>query len=312
MPAHPPIVFERGWLSSNNILLRGRHGNALIDTGYASHAAQTLALVQQALQEAPLHAIVNTHLHSDHCGGNLALQQHWPGCATRIPAASAAAVADWDETALSFAATGQQCPRFGFTATLQGGDELPLGDAHWQVHAAPGHDPDMVVLFEPASRTLISADALWQHGFGVIFPELDGVQAFDVMAATLDAIERLQPLHIIPGHGAPFTEVAAALATAHRRLDAFAQNPARHAHYAAKALLKFKLLEWQRIHRDALGQWVAQLPYFGRLRLLMGGNAAAAAGGAATDPDGWLDDLLADLVRSGAARREDGGWIFNQ
>jgi len=51
MPTLPASmqVFERGWLSSNNILLRGRNGNALVDTGYATHAPQTLALVQNAL-----------------------------------------------------------------------------------------------------------------------------------------------------------------------------------------------------------------------------------------------------------------------
>ena len=46
-PTFPPgvTVFERGWLSSNNILLEGEAGNALIDSGYGAHAAQTLALV---------------------------------------------------------------------------------------------------------------------------------------------------------------------------------------------------------------------------------------------------------------------------
>ena len=37
-------VFERGWLSSNNILLLGQDNTALVDSGYASHAPQTLAL----------------------------------------------------------------------------------------------------------------------------------------------------------------------------------------------------------------------------------------------------------------------------
>ena len=68
-------VFERGWLSSNNILFTGQHsGAALVDTGYCTHSAQTLALVQSALGRRPLERILNTHLHSDHCGGNAALQ----------------------------------------------------------------------------------------------------------------------------------------------------------------------------------------------------------------------------------------------
>jgi hypothetical protein len=42
-------VFERGWLSSNNVLLVDDACAALVDTGYASHAPQTVALVRQAL-----------------------------------------------------------------------------------------------------------------------------------------------------------------------------------------------------------------------------------------------------------------------
>lgn len=74
-------VFERGWLSSNNILFfddevgDGEHGGcALVDSGYLTHAPQTVALVQHALQGKPLRRLLNTHLHSDHCGGNAALQ----------------------------------------------------------------------------------------------------------------------------------------------------------------------------------------------------------------------------------------------
>ena len=67
-------VFERGWLSSNNVLLVDDACAALVDTGYTTHAPQTLALVQSALGERSLDLIVNTHLHSDHCGGNAVIK----------------------------------------------------------------------------------------------------------------------------------------------------------------------------------------------------------------------------------------------
>jgi len=105
----PPevTVFERGWLSSNNVLFVGEHsGSALVDTGYCTHSAQTLALVQSALGGRPLERILNTHLHSDHCGGNAALQQAWPQVHTAIPPGQAAHVRDWDPFALNYAPTG--------------------------------------------------------------------------------------------------------------------------------------------------------------------------------------------------------------
>jgi hypothetical protein len=48
------LLFERGWLSSNNVLLLGQDSTALVDSGYATHAPQTLALVGAALGGRPL------------------------------------------------------------------------------------------------------------------------------------------------------------------------------------------------------------------------------------------------------------------
>ena len=63
-------VLERGWLSSNNIVFIDSERTAIVDTGYKSHEEQTLTLVQTLLAGRPLEVIYNTHLHSDHCGGN--------------------------------------------------------------------------------------------------------------------------------------------------------------------------------------------------------------------------------------------------
>src|SRR6476661_1642196 len=78
-------VFERGWLSSNGVLFRGLHKTALVDSGYATHSEQTVALVRRELGSLPLDLLVNTHLHSDHCGGNAALQSAYPSVTTLVP-----------------------------------------------------------------------------------------------------------------------------------------------------------------------------------------------------------------------------------
>ena len=291
-------VFERGWLSANNILFKGQASTALVDTGYCTHAAQTVALVEQALQGRALDKVLNTHLHSDHCGGNAALQAAWPGLQTLIPPGQAQAVRGWDPVALSYAPTGQECPRFRLDGLLTPGSTIELGDQPWQIHAAPGHDPHSVILFEPASRVLISADALWENGFGVVFPEIEGEDAFAAVGATLDLIERLAPRVVIPGHGPVFHDAPRALATARRRLDGFVQHPLKHAQYAAKVLLKYKLLEWQQIGWPALLGWVQATPYFGMLHARHFGHSDASE---------WLRSLADELVQSGAARREGEG-----
>jgi glyoxylase-like metal-dependent hydrolase (beta-lactamase superfamily II) len=235
-------VFERGWLSANNILFTGRDGTTLVDTGYVTHAPQTLSLVGHALQGRRLDRIVNTHLHSDHCGGNAALQAAYD-CRIAIPVAEADNIRDWDEDALSYRATGQQCARFTFDEVISPGDVLAMGDLQWQALAAPGHDPHALLFWCASEGILISGDALWQNGFGVVFPELAGEPGFDEVRATLDLIATLRPRLVVPGHGAPFTDVGAALQRAHSRLDYLASDPVRNAENGIKVLLKFLLIE---------------------------------------------------------------------
>jgi glyoxylase-like metal-dependent hydrolase (beta-lactamase superfamily II) len=94
-------VLERGWLSSNNILFTSGEKTLLVDSGYCTHSAQTLLLVEGVLGPRSLDTLVNTHLHSDHCGGNSALQIRYPAMTTLIPPGQAAQVRDWDAEALT-------------------------------------------------------------------------------------------------------------------------------------------------------------------------------------------------------------------
>ncbi|MBI3231203.1 MAG: MBL fold metallo-hydrolase [Burkholderiales bacterium] len=259
-------VFERGWLSSNNILFCAEGKNVLVDTGYLTHAPQTLSLLQHVLQGAPLHQIVNTHLHSDHCGGNALLQQHY-GCHTSIPHLEAEKVRRWDQEQLSYLATGQSCQRFDFHATIAPGDCFVWGQREWQALAAPGHDPHSLMFYCAEEQILISADALWQRGFGVIFPELEGESGFAETRATLELIASLKIRLVIPGHGAPFSDSAAALDYAFARIDFLQSEPVRNAQNALKVLLKFLLLERQQIALAELPALMAEIPLFKKVNL---------------------------------------------
>lgn len=247
--------FERGWLSSNNVLIQDEYKSVLVDTGYWIHSNQTESLVKQALNNNALNIIINTHLHSDHCGGNAHLQQIYKDVETFVPASQAAYVNAWDAEALSHAPTGQHCPRFANSGVLNYGDAFVINDVTWRVYAAPGHDPHSIVLFNEQDRILISADALWENGFGVVFPEIEGVHAFDEVESTLQIIEQLKPTLVIPGHGPIFGDVYAALDRARSRLKQFKNAPNKHAAYAAKVLLKFKLLELQKITLQDFYLW---------------------------------------------------------
>jgi len=298
LPLGPGVhVLQRGWLSSNNVLLDDDDGATLIDSGHCVHAEQTLALLRQLLAGRPLRQLINTHLHSDHCGGNAAVQREWAP-QVRVPSGSLRAVQDWDEQALSYGPTRQRCERYSAHGSITAGQVLRIGRRDWQVLAAPGHDPQSVILFDAAHGLLISADALWEDGFGVIFPELDGESAFDDVARVLDLIETLPVRCVVPGHGAPFTDVAGALQRARSRLAGFRASPQRHLRHGAKVLLKYHLMEEREQAVPALREWLRETPLMQSVWAGLG------------RPDGdlvaWGDRLLQELLDSGAlARRGD-------
>ena len=295
---HDITVFERGWLSSNNVLLHGSGGGAvLVDASHVLHAAQTVALVRSALRGEALAAVVNTHLHSDHCGGNAMLQREF-GCRITIPPGQWNAVQAWDEVALSYAPTGQRCERFAADAQLLPGQALVVGRQSWQALAAPGHDPHSLILFNAEQGVVITADALWQRGFGVVFPELDGQNAFDDVARVLDLIESLGARWAIPGHGAPFGDITTALATARQRLAGFRAEPLRHARHAMKALLKFHLLEEQQQSLPALLQWFGSVTLYESVWQRMGRPERTM--------DAFAQSLLADLCAAGVLALREG------
>ncbi|MDB5886342.1 MAG: beta-lactamase domain protein [Polaromonas sp.] len=288
-------VFERGWLSANNILFTGGDETLLVDSGYCTHTQQTLSLVEKVLGNRSLDLLANTHLHSDHCGGNAGLQARYPSLQTLIPPGHARQVEQWDTTTLTYEPTGQLCPKFTFDQLLCPGEEIWFGNTLWEIHAATGHDPHSVIFFEPVEKILISADALWENGFGVVFPELEGDSAFSDVAATLSLIGQLNPATIIPGHGRVFSYTPEILTIANRRLESFVASPVRHGRHAVKVLIKFKLLEVQQQPKSAFIEWAARTSYFEQIRMRFFEDVPFAV---------WIEKMFDELVAAGVAKQE--------
>ena len=135
----------------------------------------------------------------------------------------------------------------------------------------------------------------------MIFPELEGEDAFSEVAATLDLIEHLNPNVVIPGHGCVFFYTPEILGLASQRLNAFTKNPLKHAKHAAKVLLKFKLLEVQRQSFDAFEHWAISTPYLEQIRKRFFPSSPASQ---------WIGELCDELTGSNVASR-DGTFICN-
>jgi glyoxylase-like metal-dependent hydrolase (beta-lactamase superfamily II) len=240
--------------------------------------------------------LINTHSHSDHIGGNAALQREF-GCAILIPAGIEDHIANWNEEALLLAPAAQRADRFRHDGVLRPGDTLRMGGLAWHAHAAPGHDMDALVFDCAEAKLLISGDALWEDGFGIVFGELLGEPgALAATRATLDMIAGLGVETVIPGHGRPFGNMDAALERAYRRLAAFEADPARKARNGIKACFIFNLLDLQGLPRTELEAYLERVPFFRDVgaRLLGMDTPTLAA---------WL---LADLTRAGALEERDG------
>lgn len=296
-------VIERGWLSSNNILLYAGESATLVDAGYVGHAPQTVELVKSSLAArrtaTRLDLLVNTHSHSDHIGGNASLQAAF-GCKIAIPAGIERMVAEWDTDALLLDAARQRGDRFAHDLVIEADSEFEMGGLAWRALAAPGHDMEALIYYCAEKRLLISGDALWQDGFGIIFGEVMGRKdALPATRSTLEMIGRLDVDIVIPGHGAPFDDFDGAMVRAMRRLESFEADSTRVGRNAVRACFTFNLLDLQRLREDELAAYLASVPFFHNVNQRMLGFS----------DDDFASWLLGELLRSRSIELKD-GWIL--
>lgn len=299
-PLLPPTltVLVRDWLSANHVLLRSPEGVVMVDTGYSRRIDMTRALLgsAQGLRGMPLATIVNTHCHSDHMGGNARLAREH-GCPVLVPEGEADAIAAWDERALLLGYAGQWADRFEADGVLRAGEVHRWGELDWEMLAAPGHDMGALCFFNREHGILISGDALWANGFGFLMPVEFDPRAMPATRATLQMLAELPIRVVIPGHGAPFTDVQAALARAFSRLDAWEANPSRLARHALKVMLMFCLLDLRELREEGLPAFIEGIELFREF------NARCLGG---SPPGDLAATLLGDLRRAGAVSIEAG------
>jgi glyoxylase-like metal-dependent hydrolase (beta-lactamase superfamily II) len=290
-------VAVRGWLNCNQVLLRSPAGNVLVDSGYQSCADETLARLRDPamLGAEPLAALVNTHCHSDHIGGNAAVARAY-GCPITIPREEVPTIDDWSIQERWNHYVDQYAEPFAYQATIAAGEALRAAGREWEAHAAPGHDMEALVFFDPAERILISGDALWENGLGFVWAHEPPNPFVDAALSALDTIERLGPRVVIPGHGKPFADVAGALARARSRLAQFADDPRRTARHMMKVMFVFSMLHRGGIALSEADGYVARVPCYRDLDERFLGDGLEGLG----------VRLAEDLARAGAMRIDDG------
>ena len=224
-PAQPyeliPGTFEEGKQpDGNSIVLDAPDGLIVIDTG--RHAVQQEKILAAAKARGkPIVAIVNSHWHLDHSGGNQEIRAAYPNA--RIIASMAVVGAlsgflkDSRKGAEEYLASGKVSKeqaaeiRGDFAAMDDTADLIPtdpvtksetrnVAGRRLDLHLAPyaATEGDLWV-YDPATTTVFAGDLVV-----AVAPFMD-TACVDGWLAALDAIEAVPFTTLVPGHGAPMT-----------------------------------------------------------------------------------------------------------
>jgi glyoxylase-like metal-dependent hydrolase (beta-lactamase superfamily II) len=256
-------VLVRGWLNCNQIVINGETDNVVIDAGYHSHAPATIAMLNEPeiSEHKKYSRLINTHCHSDHMGGNAALQRAL-ACTIAVPIGEAAGVRPWSRQSFWLDYADQYAEPFDYDSTIAPDEVLHLGGFAWRAVAAPGHDMGALMFYCAELKLLISGDALWQNGLGAITPKHGVNPGVEAALATLQTIRELELEVVIPGHGQPFTDVYDAIARAESRLRAYQAEPKKCARNFLKSIFTFHLLEVGSMALDQLPNYFARVPCY--------------------------------------------------
>jgi len=290
-------VIVRDWLNANHVVFDDAERTVLIDSGYGRDTDFTLERLQAALRGRPLDWLVNTHCHSDHMGGNARVRDAYH-CRLSIPIGEAALIKAWDDESLWLEYADQRCERFEFDDTIAPGDRMTWGGRDWLAIAAPGHDMGALMFHCEEEHLLISGDALWENGFGVLLPGSDRRERLAAARETLETISSLNARIVIPGHGTPFTGIEAALERSFQRLAAFERDETRMARHVLKVMFVFSLMDRRRLAQAEVPAYLASIPLYRdfNARYFQLANAELA------------QLVVGELERSGAVKKT-AGWL---
>ena len=178
----PTVLFVEGEGSDSNTVIVLGEEPFIVDTGTGLAPQALLRALAKAKLPEP-QAIVNTHCHFDHVGGNHDFH---------------ARVFAGKEDAKHIADADAYCAAKLFGCRLAPQNVVPLGEEFrgWRVIETPGHTPGSVCLLKDG--VLISGDTLFAEGHG----RTDLLGGDDKeMERSLAKLAKLEYSILLPGHG---------------------------------------------------------------------------------------------------------------
>jgi glyoxylase-like metal-dependent hydrolase (beta-lactamase superfamily II) len=202
----------------NSVVFTAPQGLVVVDTG--RHPAHTGALLGFAAeQKQPVAAILNTHWHLDHIGGNATLRERHPGARLYASGAIVGArsgflqryrgqlesmLADASVPAAQKEAYRAEVARIDGSARLEadvtveaGKEPATVAGRPLELHVTGGATDADVWLFDPRTRVLVAGDLVTLPA-----PFLDTACA-KVWQASLAKLAAVDFATLVPGHGPP-------------------------------------------------------------------------------------------------------------
>lgn len=301
------LFIERGWFNANHVVLLGGDAPVLIDSGHLLGVDETLArLMDHGVDPASIGQLLNTHGHSDHIGGNARIKA-LSGC----PIGCGPLTAKWlqtnDRHNLWLESMGQVTEIVPPDFVIEPETRVTLGGMSFEVIALPGHGPDTIGFYQPDTKVMICADALWKNDLGILNVQIHGPQVLDDAQAAVDRLSTLEIDIALPGHGGLITDVAGSLAAVNQRLEGFRRDPSQLAWHLVRRIFMFNLLRYQPIARVDLETTLLRFPWLHENTPLCGKKPS----GGQWDAASMFNTLVDRFLERGLAREDEAGNLWS-
>jgi glyoxylase-like metal-dependent hydrolase (beta-lactamase superfamily II) len=201
-------VTERVYLFRNvvnSIIVLGDEAIAVIDTQVNVPMAERLVQQAQALADKPLRYAINTHYHWDHTAGNDVCKRAGATVVSSVLTRTFIETRGARQQAF-LASRGFELGPLPYLAdeTVMEPRELDLGNQRLcLLHLGKAESDDAIVIHLPQEGCVVAGDTVMTGSFPMFGQPVmnEGLMGTADWLETLTCIERLQPVHVLPGHG---------------------------------------------------------------------------------------------------------------